>query len=145
VISLAFNTENVSNAMVTFTFNKTSDSYKLAKLEVAATMFSKFNTSLTSDDLDLFHTTVGSSYSCMSKQTVAFVNGTGSATLTNAQVQAFMKSSESFSSGVECPEDAKTSNIVPIAVGASLAALVVIVLIAYLISRKRNQRGYESV
>lgn len=41
--------------------------------------------------------------------------------------------------------DAETSNIVPIAVGAALAALVVIVLIAYLISRNRNKRGYESV
>ena len=48
-------------------------------------------------------------------------------------------------SAQECPADAETSNIVPIAVGAALAALVLIVLIAYLISRNRSQRGYESV
>ncbi len=48
-------------------------------------------------------------------------------------------------SAQECAADSETSNIVPIAVGAALAALVVIVLIAYLISRSRNKGGYESV
>jgi len=45
-----------------------------------------------------------------------------------------------------CPADVKKTNtIVPIAVGAALAGLVVIVLIAYLIGRRRNRKGYESV
>jgi len=44
-----------------------------------------------------------------------------------------------------CPEDSRISNIVPIAVGAALAGLVVIVLVAYLIGRRRTKRGYESV
>lgn len=39
-----------------------------------------------------------------------------------------------------------TPDIVPIAVGCALAALVIIVLIAYLIGRKRSQaRGYLSM
>jgi lysosomal-associated membrane protein 1/2 len=38
------------------------------------------------------------------------------------------------------------TDIVPIAVGASLAGLVVVVLIAYLIGRRRSRaRGYQSV
>lgn len=42
--------------------------------------------------------------------------------------------------------DNDTSEIVPIAVGCALAALVVIVLIAYVIGRRRNRaRGYESM
>jgi hypothetical protein len=46
----------------------------------------------------------------------------------------------------ECSADTKTNSVVPIAVGAALAALVVIVLIAYLIGRKRSrQSGYEQV
>lgn len=49
------------------------------------------------------------------------------------------------SSGHICVEDMKTSSIVPIAVGAALAGLVITVLIAYLIGRKRSRRGYESV
>ncbi|XP_064614995.1 lysosome-associated membrane glycoprotein 1-like [Liolophura sinensis] len=45
----------------------------------------------------------------------------------------------------ECTADTVTNSIVPIAVGAALAGLVVIVLIAYLIGRRRNHKGYESV
>jgi len=46
----------------------------------------------------------------------------------------------------ECPADEETSSVVPIAVGAALAGLVVIVLIAYLIGRRRSRKtGYESV
>ena len=44
-----------------------------------------------------------------------------------------------------CTADTKVSNLVPIIVGAALAGLVLIVLIAYLIGRSRNKRGYESV
>jgi hypothetical protein len=35
--------------------------------------------------------------------------------------------------------------VVPIAVGAALAALVVVVLILYLIGRRKHQKGYQSV
>jgi len=45
-----------------------------------------------------------------------------------------------------CPLDERTSDIVPIVVGACLAALVIVVLIAYLIGRARAKRqGYASV
>ncbi|KAH8009904.1 hypothetical protein HPB51_021702 [Rhipicephalus microplus] len=48
-------------------------------------------------------------------------------------------------SAVECSAG-DISNIVPIAVGSALAALVIIVLIAYLIGRsKSRQKGYQSV
>jgi hypothetical protein len=47
----------------------------------------------------------------------------------------------------DCPADKViTSDIVPIAVGCALAALVIVVLVAYLIGRRRaRQRGYQSV
>jgi len=46
----------------------------------------------------------------------------------------------------ECAADSKTSQIVPIIVGACLAGLVIIVLVAYLIGRARAKRqGYASV
>uniref|UniRef100_A0A0B7AR74 Lysosome-associated membrane glycoprotein 5 n=1 Tax=Arion vulgaris TaxID=1028688 RepID=A0A0B7AR74_9EUPU len=53
-----------------------------------------------------------------------------------------------FNSGdvTECKADEESSSVVPIAVGAALAGLVVIVLIAYLIGRRRSRKaGYESV
>ena len=49
-------------------------------------------------------------------------------------------------SAEHCDADNMTSDIIPIVVGACLAALVVIVLIAYLIGRARAKRtGYQSV
>ena len=46
-----------------------------------------------------------------------------------------------------CKADQKVKDIVPIAVGVALAALVVIVLVAYLIGRRRTVAagGYERV
>lgn len=46
---------------------------------------------------------------------------------------------------MQCPADDAT-DVVPIAVGGALAGLVIIVLIAYLVGRKRSRaRGYQSV
>lgn len=46
----------------------------------------------------------------------------------------------------QCARDSRTSDIVPIVVGACLAGLVIIVLVAYLIGRARAKRqGYASV
>lgn len=39
----------------------------------------------------------------------------------------------------------KNNDIVPIAVGCALAGLVLIVLIAYIIGRRKSHRGYEKV
>lgn len=41
------------------------------------------------------------------------------------------------------PDD--NNDIVPIAVGCALAGLVLIVLIAYVIGRRKSHRGYEKV
>jgi len=50
-----------------------------------------------------------------------------------------------FFVAIDCPAD-DSSDVVPIAVGAALAGLVVIVLLAYLIGRRRARaRGYQSV
>lgn len=48
----------------------------------------------------------------------------------------------------ECPADKSDDgddNTVPIAVGAALGGLVLIVLIAYIIGRRRSTSGYEQV
>lgn len=46
----------------------------------------------------------------------------------------------------QCMLDSRTSDIVPIVVGACLAGLVAVVLVAYLVGRARAKRqGYASV
>lgn len=68
--------------------------------------------------------------------------------LSNMKVEAFRKKNTTDIDPykyTQCEQDNEMGNIVPIAVGAALGALVLIVLIAYLVGRKRNIRGYESV
>ena len=44
----------------------------------------------------------------------------------------------------ECVQDGNNM-LIPIAVGGALAGLVLIVLIAYLIGRKRSHAGYQTI
>jgi hypothetical protein len=47
---------------------------------------------------------------------------------------------------IECPSDQTgTSELVPIIVGTSLAVLVIFVLIAYIIGRRKHRPGYVQV
>ncbi|XP_066267028.1 lysosome-associated membrane glycoprotein 1-like isoform X1 [Branchiostoma lanceolatum] len=95
-------------------------------------------------NLTAFEGSVGSSYKCMAEQDVSL---TGDVMLiaTDVQVQPFGLSDNNFDTAEECPADNEISNIVPIAVGCALAGLVVIVLIAYLIGRRKSHKGYQQV
>ncbi|KAL3235913.1 hypothetical protein MRX96_022341 [Rhipicephalus microplus] len=88
------------------------------------------------------------SYYCKVDQPV-YVGANVTVDVLSAQLQAFRNATAEavgqFGAAVECSAG-DISNIVPIAVGSALAALVIIVLIAYLIGRsKSRQKGYQSV
>uniref|UniRef100_A0A2C9KY32 Lysosome-associated membrane glycoprotein 5 n=1 Tax=Biomphalaria glabrata TaxID=6526 RepID=A0A2C9KY32_BIOGL len=86
-------------------------------------------------------------YSCKSNTSVSLGQNVTLYT-SNLRYQAFNEKGNITFSGdaTECSEDEETNSVVPIAVGAALAGLVVIVLIAYLIGRRRSRKsGYESV
>lgn len=89
----------------------------------------------------------GGSYKCDAKVTKQLDNGMEMET-TNFQYKAFNDDEDvSLDKDVsECPADEESSNIVPIAVGVSLGGLVIIMIIAYLIGRRRRQkRGYDTL
>lgn len=67
-------------------------------------------------------------------------------TLSNVHFEAFgAKKEKSFSEAMDC-NTFETPDVVPIAVGCALAALVIVVLISYLVGRRRSQaRGYLSM
>jgi lysosomal-associated membrane protein 1/2 len=95
-----------------------------------------------------FQTPLNHSYSCMQQEILKSDDGLVSVKLSDIRLEAFRKTAQGhkdFSAAIDCPAD-DASDIVPIAVGAALAGLVVIVLIAYLIGRRRSRsRGYQSV
>jgi len=102
----------------------------------------------------LFKTGRGNSYRCNTKTTIQGFDTNGSVVvqsieIENLRIQPFVDDSKEFSDyGVEavCSADIdKNSNLIPIIVGACLAVLIVIVLVAYLIGRRRNRNGYQSV
>jgi len=91
----------------------------------------------------------GNPFQCKAEQKIA-LTGDFNATIEmeNLKVQPFMdkNSNNDFGSKAEvCEADHNTNNIVPIAVGAALAALVILVLVMYLIGRRKHQRGYQTV
>lgn len=92
---------------------------------------------------------LGKSYKCFAQRTLKnndAKDGAQQLKIASSQVEAFRNTTNhNFSPSEECSLDGVT-DIVPIAVGATLAGLVVIVLIAYLIGRRRSRaRGYQSV
>ncbi|XP_043475113.1 lysosome-associated membrane glycoprotein 1-like [Leptopilina heterotoma] len=101
-------------------------------------------------ETDEIPTGLGNSYRCLKetsfKMTMAGTNDTTAVVKVNdVQFQAFKTDKNtSFGLAEDCAFD--TPDVVPIAVGCALAALVVIVLVAYLIGRRRAQaRGYLSM
>ncbi|CDQ70186.1 unnamed protein product [Oncorhynchus mykiss] len=50
-----------------------------------------------------------------------------------------------FCLSVECFMDSDLSFLVPIAVGVALSFLIILVLISYLIGRRKSRTGYQSV
>jgi len=106
----------------------------------------------------VFQTPLDRSYTCKNIDLVALnttirYNNVLSAGLnstdvsaTNVAFDAFRPktSPKTFRTPMDC--DYKPNDIIPIAVGVALAALVIAVLVAYVVGRNRQrQRGYQSV
>lgn len=121
--------------------------------------------------LDYLRGTVGYSYFCRDEQTLNVVQNWSINTF-QLQVQPFAVKGDQFGAGkhfclVECDQNISSppcpfsrvlfclsaeecqldedDMLIPIVVGAALAGLVVIVLLAYLIGRKRSHAGYQSI
>lgn len=89
------------------------------------------------------------SYKCFA-QTQVDLSEEVTLEFSNYQAQPFLPKKSSGSAGfdtaVECSADTTgTSKLVPIIVGSALAVLVIMVLIAYIIGRRKHRPGYVQV
>lgn len=84
------------------------------------------------------------SYHCNREQTLNATDGF--LIVSKVQFEAFKKNNDQkFSIAKDCDSNI-TPDIVPIAVGISLIALIIVVLIAYIVGRRRQQaRGYLNI
>ncbi|XP_051982427.1 lysosome-associated membrane glycoprotein 1a [Xyrauchen texanus] len=137
-------TEDQTNLSFTFTMNSTTQKFHLSAVNVSADwpdMTAPFSTANSS--LEYFQGSVGRSYMCSSKQMLA-VTSTFSINTFRLQLQPFNVTGNQFAAAEECRVD-QENMLIPIIVGAALAGLVLIVLIAYLIGRKRTHAGYQTI
>jgi len=102
----------------------------------------------------LFATDRGHSYRCNSKSSIDNFQTNKNVTIKSIEfedlrLQPFVDTSTVFHDyAVEkvCTMDIFTRrNLIPIIVGVCLGILVIVVLVAYLIGRRRNRHGYQSV
>ncbi|XP_030621405.1 lysosome-associated membrane glycoprotein 2 [Chanos chanos] len=128
---------------VLFVFTTESGKFHLQSLSFSALIGSGSKFKVDKTNLTLWEATLGSSYMCRKEQSY---NLTDAFTLNtfDLQVQPYEVTSNKFNKAVDCQADVD-NYIVPIAVGVALGVLILIVILAYVIGRKRNQfAGYES-
>ncbi|TNN67270.1 Lysosome-associated membrane glycoprotein 1 [Liparis tanakae] len=170
--SLVLAQEGSSALNFTFTLNSTSNKYHLSGITLLANLsdaagtscqkqhalrlvFDRLNSTIAdasvstapfsagNTSLDYLRSTLGRSYMCNAEQTLVVVT-TFSLNTFRLQVQPFEVTTNQFATAEECQMD-QDQMLIPIIVGAALAGLVLIVLIAYLIGRRRSHAGYQTI
>ncbi|CRK95513.1 CLUMA_CG008982, isoform A [Clunio marinus] len=132
------------------TFSSNGSLYDLSLFVVNLNTSSLFNDSLANQTVSVnyenesFGIPTNHSYHCNREQMFNATNGY--LIVAKVQFEAFkMDNTQLFSRAKDCDSNI-TPDIVPIAVGLSLVALIVIVLIAYIVGRRRQQaRGYLNI
>lgn len=136
--------DETTNLTFSFTMNSTTQKYYLSAVSVSAlwpdmsVVFEAGNTSLSA-----LQCSVGRSYVCSAQQMLS-VTPVFSINTFRLQLQPFNITANRFSTAEECRVD-QENMLIPIIVGAALAGLVLIVLVAYLIGRKRTHAGYQTI
>lgn len=127
-----------------FFLNTTSNKYHLSSVSIAADWPDMEGSFLAhNDSLDYLRSRLGFSYMCRSEQ-ILEVSQNFSLNTYSLHVQPFGLTGDTFGSALECLLD-EDDLIIPIVVGAALAGLVLVVLLAYLIGRKRSHAGYQTI
>ncbi|XP_005913221.1 lysosome-associated membrane glycoprotein 2 isoform X2 [Haplochromis burtoni] len=128
---------------IRFTFTNDTKKFRLHDLNISVST-SSGNFSVENSSLNLWEASIGSSYMCNKEQTFN-ITDTLSIHTFSLHVQPFGVNKGVFSTAEECFLDSDLSFLVPIAVGVALSFLIILVLISYLIGRRKSRTGYQSV
>ncbi|XP_061194379.1 lysosome-associated membrane glycoprotein 1-like [Saccostrea echinata] len=110
--------------------------------DAVESLFGK-NDSVLAANLTQLTTDATNSYLCNKDTTFDLQHGFSMVTK-DLRYQAFKVNTTDFDDATECEGDTKTDSIVPIAVGAALAGLVLLVLVAYVFGRRRSRSEYSN-
>ncbi|XP_042626170.1 lysosome-associated membrane glycoprotein 2 isoform X1 [Cyprinus carpio] len=138
--SLVLKSEEITVHLV---FTNVSQKFRLHALMLSVNLANGNVFNASNNNLSLWEASVGSSYMCKKEQSYNITDKLTIHTF-ELQVQPFAVQNNKFNTAEDCVADEPDNFIVPIAVGVALAVLIIIVLLAYLIGRKRSQTsGYE--
>lgn len=99
--------------------------------------------SMVNNNLSYWDAPLGSSYMCNQEQTIP-VSETFRINTFSLRVQPFSVMEEKYSTAQECSLDDDTI-LIPVIVGAGLSGLIIVIVIAYLIGRRKNYAGYQTL
>ncbi|XP_031209419.1 lysosome-associated membrane glycoprotein 2 isoform X1 [Mastomys coucha] len=98
---------------------------------------------ISNNNLSFWDAPLGSSYMCNKEQVLA-VSRTFQINTFNLKVQPFNVTKGEYSTAQECSLDDDTI-LIPIIVGAGLSGLIIVIVIAYLIGRRKTYAGYQTL
>ncbi|XP_077014851.1 lysosome-associated membrane glycoprotein 1 isoform X2 [Tamandua tetradactyla] len=145
LVTLELHSEDVTLLAFRFGMNVSSSRFFLQGIQLNATLPDTVGPTFeaANDSLRALQASIGNSYKCNAEEKVQ-VTKAFSVNIFKVWVQAFKFEGDKFGSVEECQLD-ENNMLIPIAVGGALAGLVLIVLIAYLIGRKRSHAGYQTI
>ncbi|NP_001384685.1 lysosome-associated membrane glycoprotein 2 precursor [Gallus gallus] len=145
--TLKLNDGNRTLIDFTFIVNASASVQKFYLREVNVTLLNYQNGSVIlsadNNNLSKWDASLGNSYMCRKEQTLE-INENLQVHTFNLWVQPFLVKENKFSIAQECSLDDDTI-LIPIVVGAALAGLIVIIVIAYIIGRRKSYAGYQTL
>ncbi|GLH04967.1 Lysosome-associated membrane glycoprotein 1, partial [Gryllus bimaculatus] len=150
-LALSWDDEQGKLFTLNFQFSKNDTSKKFVVSQITLGVPLQNKTLNLTEEEPMFSTSVSKSYRCEKEQEIKLTEEGTNTTyavlkVSKLQLEAFHTSEdEKFSAAEDCA-GSSSPDIVPIAVGCALVGLIAIVLIAYLVGRRRSQaRGYLSM
>ncbi|XP_051869871.1 lysosome-associated membrane glycoprotein 1a [Pristis pectinata] len=138
-------TDKWTTLIFQFVVNATFNNFYLKGISISSSLVPSQGKGFQAENISLHYlqTSLGKSYMCQAEQ-VLQVTPNFSINAFELRVQPFKVENSKYGIAEECQMD-KDDMLIPIIVGAALAGLVLIVLIAYLIGRKRSHAGYQTI
>ncbi|XP_069842786.1 lysosome-associated membrane glycoprotein 2 isoform X3 [Dendropsophus ebraccatus] len=129
-------------AFVEFYFSIRKKNFHLQEVNVTITNATEMS-QRTGYNLSLWEASVGNSYLCHKEQVIK-VSEDLILNAFDVRVQPFGVHNATYAAASECFLD-DDSILIPIIVGAALAGLIVIIVVAYLIGRRKTYAGYQTL
>ncbi|KAM4817856.1 lysosome-associated membrane glycoprotein 2 isoform 3-T3 [Thomomys bottae] len=122
---------------------KNGNRFYLKEVNASISLTNGSDFSIANNNLSYWDAPLGSSYMCNKEQTLS-VSEIFQINTFNLRIQPFNVKEGKYSTAQECSLDDDTI-LIPIIVGAGLSGLIIVIVIAYLIGRRKSYAGYQTL